>query len=123
MADHCNGGAFVDLAGAAGRTAGTLLHARKHESLSFHKIDGGRVQHLVRALLKKELQTVLLKSDVALYCRFGYVHSQRRASAAGNNENPHPVPCFPLFLYNRFKLLYRAVRQAYHKSSWLHAEP
>lgn len=55
-----------DLAGAAGRTAGTLLHAREHEALRFHKIDAGRVQHVVRTLFKKELEPVLLNRNVAL---------------------------------------------------------
>lgn len=68
--------AYGGLAGAAGRAAGTLLHACKHEALSFYKIDSGRVQHVVRTLFEKELEPVLLKGDVALYCCFGYVHSQ-----------------------------------------------
>jgi hypothetical protein len=61
---------------AARGAAGALLHACKHETLVVMEIDDGVRQHLVCAVLKKDLQPVMLERRVARLGGFGYVHSQ-----------------------------------------------
>src|SRR5512134_2135905 len=105
---------FDLLTAAAGRTAGARLHAGQYESLSIHKIDRGVHEHIARLLFEEHLQTILLKRCVAHLGGFGYVHSQRRASAAGDNEYPDPVAVRSLLRDHILEPLDRAVRKTYH---------
>jgi hypothetical protein len=105
---------MIGSAAAARRAAGTRLHAREHETLVLHEIDIGVHQHAVRPFLYKHLQSVHLEGHIAPQGRFGYVHSQRGASAAGDREYPHPVAVSSLLYHNFLELLYCAVRQTYH---------
>jgi hypothetical protein len=52
------------------------LHARKHETLPFLKIDFRAHQHFMRTLFQENLQTLHLKDLIAHLGGFGYVHSQ-----------------------------------------------
>ncbi len=79
------------LATAARGAAGTRLHTRKNETLMLLEIDARRHQHRVGPFLEKNLQPLHFKGRIAHLGRFGYVHSQRRASAAWNNEDSHSV--------------------------------
>jgi hypothetical protein len=45
---------------AAGRTAGAWLHARKHKTLPFLKIDRGTLQHIACTLFQEQLQALQL---------------------------------------------------------------
>ncbi len=55
------------------------------------KINARIHEHGVGPFLKENLQTIYFNGCIARLGRFGYVHSQRGASAAGNDEDPHPV--------------------------------
>jgi hypothetical protein len=100
---------------AAGAAGGAfLLHAREHEALAFGEIDGRVREHLVRAVLQKHLQSALLKGHVARLGGFGYVHSQRGASAAGHEEYPNPVARCTLLGDHFLELCYCTVCNTYH---------
>ena len=99
---------------AAGRTTGTLLHPREHEALLLHKIDARVRKHQIRPVLQEDPEAVLLERRIALLGGFGYVHSQRGASAAGDEEYSHPVAGGALLLNDFLELLYCAVRQTDH---------
>ena len=101
-------------AAAAGGAAGARRHSREHEALALMEINVRGHQHLTGLLLQKNLEAVQLEGRVALQGSFGYVHSQRRASAARDREDPHPVSRYSLFCNHILELLYRAVRQTYH---------
>ena len=103
----------------AGRTAGARLHAGEHETLPFLEIDVCAFEHLVRTLFQEYFQTLQLKGRVAFYGRFGYVHSQRGASAARDDKYPDSVSGCPLLFNDVFELSYCFVGQTYHISSLL----
>jgi hypothetical protein len=105
--------AFDRSAGAAGRPAGAL-HAAQDKPLSFVEIDIGVRQHAVGPLLDEYLESVQFESGVAPHGFLGYVHSQRRASAARDGEDAHPVSGRSLFFYNFLEFLDCIVRQTYH---------
>jgi hypothetical protein len=67
------------------------LHARKHESLVFLKVDVSVGKHAHRTLLKKNPQPLHIEGSITYLRRFGYVHSQRRASATRDNKYPYPI--------------------------------
>jgi hypothetical protein len=101
---------------AAAGTAGTLLfHAGQHKTLPLCKIDDRAVKHLVRPVLQEDLQAVLLESYVARLGDFGYVHSQRGASATWDEEYPHPIACGTLLGDHFLELRYRTVSNTYHQ--------
>ena len=99
---------------AAGRTAGTLLHPREHEALLLHKIDARVRKHHIRPVFQEHPEAILLQGRIALLGGFGYVHSQRGASAAGDEEYSHPVAWAALLVHNLFEFIYCAVRQTDH---------
>ena len=103
-----------DSARAAGRTARTRLHSRKHEPLRFLEIDIRVRQHGVSPFLQKNLKAFHFEGRISPQGRFGYVHSQRGASAAGDHEDPHPVSGSSLLFHDFLELAYRAIRQTYH---------
>jgi hypothetical protein len=74
-------------------------------------------EHILCPLFKKNLQAVHFEGHITPLGRFGYVHSQRRASASWNEKNPDAVSGFPLCLNNFLELAYCAVGQIYHASS------
>ncbi len=80
----------------AGGTARTRLHAGKHESLVFLKVYARICKHAHCTLLKENPQPLHIKGRVTGLRRFGYVHSQRRASATRDNKYPYPVSCSAL---------------------------
>ena len=100
---------------AAGAAGALLLHTGQYETLSLGEIDDRAVQHLVRPVLQEYLQTVLLESYVARLGDFGYVHSQRGASAAGNKEYPYPVACCTLLGDHFLEFRYCTVSYTYHQ--------
>jgi hypothetical protein len=85
------------------------LHARKHETLPFLKIDLRAHQHFVRPLFQEHFQALHLKGLIAHLGGFGYVHSQGGASAARDNEYPYTVSGGSLFLNDFLKLIYSTV--------------
>ncbi len=95
-------------------TAGTLLHAREHKTLSIQKIYVRVREHVMRSRLQEHPEAVLFDGHIALLGRFGYVHSQRGASAAGDEKYSHTVARGALLLNHFLELLYRTVRQTYH---------
>jgi hypothetical protein len=101
----------------AARTAGTLLHAGKHKTLVFLKIDARVHEHVTRSWIQKELETVDLVGDIARCFRFGYVHSQGRASPAGYQKYPNTITRLTLLVHNFLKLIYCVVSQTNHTSS------
>jgi hypothetical protein len=103
-----------DLAAAARRPAGTRLHAAQDETLAFYEVDVRVHQHVVGPFLQENLEAVYLERRIALQGRFGYVHSQGGASAAGDHKDPHPVAGGALFFHDILELCYRAIRQTYH---------
>jgi hypothetical protein len=109
--------AITPLSTATGRSAGTGLHARENESLLRIEIDTRIREHAFCPLFQKNLETVEIHGRVAHLGRFGYVHSQRRASAARDHEDSHPVPGITLLTDKFLEFVYSAVRQAYHYAS------
>lgn len=101
-------------AGAARRAARARSHSREHEALPLMEIDVRVHQHIVCSFLQKNFQTIQLEGRVAPQGRFGYVHSQRGASAAGDHEDSHPVSGSSLFFHYFLELCYCAVRQTDH---------
>ena len=103
---------------ATARTAGTLLlHAGEHEALMLHKIDDCGSEHLIGPVLQKHPEAVLFEGHIARLGGFGYVHSQRGASAAGDQENPHTVARLTLLSNHFFKLNYRSICQTQHTAT------
>ncbi len=81
------------------------------------KIDIRVHEHILRPLFQKNLETIQLECNVTHLGGLGYVHSQRRASATGNEEYPHAVAGLSLCLDYFFKLGYCTFGQTYHASS------
>jgi len=102
------------LAAAARRAAGTRLHAGEHETLAIMKIDVRVHEHAVGPFLQENFEAAQIEGRIARLGFFGYVHSQRRASASGDYEDPHAVSGSSLLLHDFFELLYCVVRQTYH---------
>ena len=102
---------------AARPAGGTLLHAREHKTLPVQKIYIRARKHIICPRLKEKLEAAYLKGDIARYCRFGYVHSQGRASAAGDQKYPDTISRRSLLVHNLFELIYRTVSQIYHDPS------
>ena len=107
-------------AGAARRAARARRHSREHKALALVEIDVRVHQHIVGPLLQKNLKAFHLEGRVSPQGSFGYVHSQRGASAARNHEDPHPVSGSSLLFHDFLELAYRTIRQTYH--SFLLAE-
>lgn len=102
------------LSAAAGAAGAFLFHPGQNEALSFGKIDGRVREHLVRPVFQKDLEAVLFEGHVSRLGGFGYVHSQRGASAAGDQEYPDPVSRGSLLGNHFLELAYRAVCNTYH---------
>jgi len=105
------------LTAAARRPAGARLHPCKYKTLAFLEINVRGRQHLIRLFFQEHFQAAQFERRIALLGRFGYVHSQRRASAARDDENANAISGSPLFLYNFLELSYCIVSQTYHSSS------
>ena len=90
------------------------MHARKHKTLPFLKIDHRAHQHIAGTLFQKQFQALQLKGRIALQGSFGYVHSQRGASAARDNEYPDTVSSCSLLINSFLELSYCIVCQTYH---------
>ena len=74
------------------------------------EIDARIHEHGIRPLFQEYFEPLHFQGCVALLGRFGYVHSQGRASAAGDDENPYPVSRRALLGHDLFELVNRAVR-------------
>jgi hypothetical protein len=81
------------------------------------KIDIRVHEHIFRPLFQKNLETVQLECYITPLGGFGYVHSQRRASAARYEKYPHAVSGLSLRLNYFLELAYCIVGQTYHASS------
>jgi hypothetical protein len=71
-------------------------------------------EHVFRSFLKENLQAIQLEGHVASLGRFGYVHSQRRASAAWNEKYPHSIASLPLGFDYFLEFTYCIICQIYH---------
>jgi hypothetical protein len=85
------------------------LHAREHKTLTFLEINVCAHQHFVRPLFQENLQPLHLKDLIAHLGRFGYVHSQRGASAARYDEYPYTVAGSSLLFNDFLELVYSTV--------------
>lgn len=95
---------------AAGRTAGTRLHTSEHKTLLFLKIDARIHKHGTCLFLQKYFQTIQLYGRIARLGCFGYVHSQRGASAAWNDEDTHAVSGSALLCNDFLELAHCTIR-------------
>jgi len=102
---------------AARPAGGTLLHAAEHKTLSIQKIHLRVREHVICPRLQEKLEAADFVGDIARYRRFGYVHSQGRASAAGDQKYPDTISRRSLLVHNLFELIYRTVSQIYHDPS------
>ena len=74
-------------------------------------------EHILCPLFQENLQAIHFEGHITPLGRFGYVHSQRRASAARDEKNPYSITRCSLSLDYFLKLAYCAVGQTYHASS------
>ena len=85
------------------------MRTREHKTLSFLEINARARQHFACALFQEQLQALQLKGLIAPQGGFGYVHSQRGASAARDDEYPDTVSGSSLLFDDFLKPAYRAI--------------
>lgn len=108
---------FLHSISAAAGTAGIslLLHPCDHEPAAVLKINGRVHEHSLRLHFQEHFQPVLLDRCIPRLGIVGYVHSQRGASAAGNDENAYTGASTAVLVRDEFlELRYSTVCQTYH---------
>jgi hypothetical protein len=97
--------------------AGARLHAGKHETLVFLEINARIHEHGKGLFLQKNFQPIQFDGRIARLGCFGYVHSQRGASTARDDEDPHTVSGSALLCNNFLEFTHCTIRQTNHTSS------
>jgi len=81
------------------------------------KIDIRVHEHILCSIFQENLETIQLECNITHLGGFGYVHSQRRASAAWYEKDSHAVARLSLRLDYFFEFVYCTLGQTYHASS------